>query len=438
MFSLSKKDYISDIWRDKPLLIGMIFFNVGVFWLFSAPAISLLFLSISLIISFLKNTKNPLKDNINNCLILIIVLMLISCLIFPLLNLSQEFKRDSVLDTSPLLGLFNWIPLFFSFLGFQSYLQDKKDRLFFGIALISGSIPILISGFGQYLFNWYGPLKFLNGLIIWYQRDNMNGMTSLFNNQNYAGCALATVWPFFFSSLFNKKNSNFNTLITIILNILIIFGVLFTHSRNALLSLIIGTFILLVPLRGKLFITGILSIFSVFMINFASQIILNLNFIPLNLLEKIKYENLINEPRLILWDSAIKYILERPLLGWGGNNFSSLWNQNNSIYYGHSHSAPLEIAIQYGLPTAVIISSLLIYIIQKSFRRIFLTDDNKIIYFGKDNHIDRAFFAATVILLFANTIDMLYFDLRISLLIWIFLAGLRNIISNDINKNQEP
>ena len=59
-----------------------------------------------------------------------------------------------------------------------------------------GSVPILISGFGQYLFNWYGPFEFLNGLIIWYQRENESGMTSFFNNANYAACALASVFSF--------------------------------------------------------------------------------------------------------------------------------------------------------------------------------------------------------------------------------------------------
>ena len=77
------------------------------------------------------------------------------------------------------------------------------------MSLIFGSIPILISGFGQYLFGWYGPFEFLNGLIIWYQRENIFGinvMTGLFNNPNYTGCALATVSPILFATFFIGEN----------------------------------------------------------------------------------------------------------------------------------------------------------------------------------------------------------------------------------------
>ena len=74
--------------------------------------------------------------------------------------------------------------------------------------LIFGSIPILISGFGQYLFNWYGPLDFFNGLIIWYQRENTTAMTSLFNNPNYAGSWLNVIWPFCIAALLDKTKNN--------------------------------------------------------------------------------------------------------------------------------------------------------------------------------------------------------------------------------------
>ena len=46
----------------------------------------------------------------------------------------------------------------------------------------------------------------------------------------------------------------------------------------------------------------------------------------------------------------------------------------------------------------------------------------------QDNHFERAWFASSVAILFSNTVDILYFDLRISILMWILLAGLRSII----------
>ena len=78
------------------------------------------------------------------------------------------------------------MPLFLSFWGFQPYLKSSKDREIVGKILIASSIPVLISGFGQYWFQWYGPMQTLNGLIIWFQKDVGGQLTSLFSNQNYA------------------------------------------------------------------------------------------------------------------------------------------------------------------------------------------------------------------------------------------------------------
>ena len=64
--------------------------------------------------------------------------------------------------------------------------QKKRDCI---VLFIAGTIPLIFSGFGQYFFNWYGPLSLLNGLIIWYQRPlgpGSTAMTGFFNNPNYA------------------------------------------------------------------------------------------------------------------------------------------------------------------------------------------------------------------------------------------------------------
>ena len=192
-------------------LLGFSSLNIGIFFLFSAPVIGSFFLLLSLSLSIFQFKKNPLKDKINLIFLLISFLMIISCSIFKF-N-SQEFLIDnnSNFYTPPFISLINWIPLFFAYLGFQNYLKTKKDRFITSKSLIFGSIPILISGFGQYLFGWYGPLEFLNGLIIWYQREisiETKGMTGLFNNPNYTACALATICPFLYATFFENRNLN--------------------------------------------------------------------------------------------------------------------------------------------------------------------------------------------------------------------------------------
>ena len=51
----------------------------------------------------------------------------------------------------------------------------------------------------------YGPYKFFNNLIIWYQRPlgENNAVTGIFNNQNYAGAWLCIILPFVY--IFNSK-----------------------------------------------------------------------------------------------------------------------------------------------------------------------------------------------------------------------------------------
>ena len=100
--------------------------------------------------------------------------------------------------------------------------------------------------------------------------------------------------------------------------------------------------------------------------------------------------------------------------------------------YLHSHSAPLELSIQYGIFTSLILTFIFLFLVIKSFKKIFFENKNKIIKFSKDNQFDRAWLVGTVIILISNSFDILYFDLRISILMWILLAGLRNVIKEKL------
>ena len=107
------------------------------------------------------------------------------------------------------IGLANWIPLLMIFYSFQTFLNTKVKRIIFLKVALAGSIPILITGFGQYFFDWFGPFDTLNGLIVWYQRPMINneGLTGLFNNQNYAGAWLNFIFPFSIA-LFLERTQN--------------------------------------------------------------------------------------------------------------------------------------------------------------------------------------------------------------------------------------
>ena len=103
--------------------------------------------------------------------------------------------------------MFNWIPFFWVFWSSQYFLKNSQQREIISKFLVLGTIPVILTGIGQYFFEWHGPIRFLNGIVTWYQRpiDSVSGLTGLFNHANYAGAWLIIIWPMFLASLLQKK-----------------------------------------------------------------------------------------------------------------------------------------------------------------------------------------------------------------------------------------
>ena len=408
--------------------LGFISFIIGTFLLFSAPLVASIFLIISIIVGFYLQKSFFLEDKFNLFLIFVSFLMLLSCILFPLSEEAIIYKSNSGLSTNPYIGLFNWIPLFMSFWGFQFFLDSKKKRQICAISLLCGTIPLLFSGYSQYFLNWYGPYEFLNGLIIWFQRNNPEGrLTSVFNNPNYAGCVFAAIWPFFYAAFRNIKGKLSSKIILLIFNLLLIYAILLTASRNSLGALIIAVLIVFIPLNKRYLIISTLSFLVIFFLNSFFRGFFKMNFFPSYLFQKLEYQNIFNDPRIMIWKNSLLYIIKKPLNGWGGNNFSYIWNNTNKEYFGHSHSIPLELSIQYGVITALAITVMVSLLLFLSFKKLFLGADLKFLNNQNKDNFDRSWFASASSIIFSNLIDIHYFDLRISILIWILLAGLKNI-----------
>ena len=114
----AKKNYLN---------IGKSSFLVGVFLLPTAFAISGLFLLFSLVLSFSKSKFCFLKDKLNLLVVIAIGMILFNSL---LNNIYLIPKALPDLDNSfVFLNLFNWIPPLLGFIGFQSYVKTKDDRL---------------------------------------------------------------------------------------------------------------------------------------------------------------------------------------------------------------------------------------------------------------------------------------------------------------------
>ena len=141
------------------------------------------------------------------------------------------------------IGLANWIPFFWCYWGFKSLLNNSEKRKKTSLILLSGTLPVVITGLGQSFFNWDGPFEIFNGLIVWYQRplDGITGLTGLFNNPNYAGSWLNVIWPFSIAALLDKKKYLAKNISVYLFTLGISLSTILTNSRSAWICFIIGT-----------------------------------------------------------------------------------------------------------------------------------------------------------------------------------------------------
>tara|TARA_Y100001978_G_C23662867_1_gene419593 strand:- start:490 stop:1545 length:1056 start_codon:yes stop_codon:yes gene_type:complete len=339
-----------------------------------------------------------------------------------------------------LLGIWNWLPFFLGFLFFKSFLETEKQREITAKIFVVGTLPVLISGFGQYWFDWFGPLKTLNGLIIWFQKPiDMQGLSGLFSNQNYAGAWLNFVFPFCMASFLKYTKFSLKKNISLIFLISITIAILLTKSRNAWGGLIFSIPLLL-GVSSLFWIIPIL-IFIFIGIYFASSESLNLyfqeyarNILPDSLWKEFSSENFIGrQTRISIWTTAINLIKARPIIGYGAGSFSLIYFQLKSAYSGHAHNLPIEVAYNFGLPFSIFLFSYITYILIITFDKLIKNNYFKNNIF-KINLFERAWWTSFLILCISNLLDVVLYDGRLRLVFWILFIGCVQITKN----NQEP
>ena len=354
--------------------LGFNLFCIGLFLLPSALFLAAISLLISLIFSTISNHKEYFKDVWNIPFFIGGLLIFISALVHSLGNNTLlQYEIDDYLSW---IGLANWIPFFWCFWGFKYYLDSSQRRKLCSLILIAGTFPVLISGFGQYFFNWFGPMKTLFGSIIWFQRPipEREGMTGLFNNANYLGAWLNLIWPFCLAS-FIKTQRNFYEKLTIAT---FIFGtslsLILTNSRSAWIGMVIGTFLTIGRKKYKLF----LILISIFVLLIGIVIFPIFGEFPQLILSKVLPSQIWLEfsdleiSRLDIWKKAFGYIFKNPIFGSGAGSFTALYKIDSSIWKGHAHNLIIELIISYGLPGGLLIFGNIFGILRNAIKKYFL------------------------------------------------------------------
>jgi len=410
--------------------LGKKCFLLGVLFLPTALVFSALFFLVSLIIAFWNSRNFLIKDYWN-----ISTLIALGIILFSTFGTFFIYKPPEVEELKLYtiwINIFNWIPILLSFIGFQIYLKDEKDKLVFAKFLILGTIPVIFSCFYQLLFDSGKDVNFLNGLIIWFQKplEETAGISGLFSNKNYTGTWLSVTLPFSFALISEKNNQKaISKLFLKFISALITYFIFLTNSRNAFLTMLLSIIFFYGLKKFIFFIVILLVLF--FGIKFFSETFNFFSSDANNLLSQGEiFKRLSTQPefkkflRYEIWESSVKFIMQRPLLGWGAGTFALIYkflpNILNPPNAQHTHNLPLELAFNFGIPFSLFITFIFTKLFFESCVK-FYKDINLKHY----SYIDKAWIASTGVLFFINMTDVTLYDGRIGLITGILLAGLR-------------
>jgi len=389
----------------------------------SALTIGVISLLVSLLLTKFIHNKEFVFDRWNICFLIASLLMIISSMIHTFYNYHlYKYDLNSSLSW---IGLGNWLPLFWCYSGFKPFLNNPKKRKISSIALLCGSLPLLITGIGQYFFSWYGPFEFLNGFIVWYQRpiENYSGLTGLFNNANYMGAWLNIIWPIGLACLIDSNKYLLNNISTYIFTLGIALSTIFTFSRAAWIGIFLGTLLMYGRRLYKYLIALLILLILVISSTVTSilgtgiQTFLK-SFIPQSIwLEFSDFQY----SRISIWKSGLNTVFNNPIFGSGAGSFQQIYIHETGLWKGHSHNLPLELTISYGIPAALLIIIPILIIVFLSTKKIIL-NINKVSIF------DKSWVTCLIVLLTSQMYDVQYFDGRISIVLWILVSGSTNII----------
>ena len=325
-------------------------------------------------------------------------------------------------------GLANWLPFFWAFWACRPHLETAKQRRQAAWMLVAGTVPVLVTGFGQMLLGWSGPWQLGGGAIVWFVApggEPSGRLSGLFDYANIAGAWLGAVWPLMLACVL-RPDGWWRRSGALALALSTAVAVLLTQSRNAMgalalaLPLVVGPlqWTWLLPLLAVLTVPLVLAVLPGIPIGLKSW---SVALLPDRIAERLLAQETPTawkHTRLSQWVYGIELVAARPWFGWGAAAFSVLYPiYAAKRWHGHSHNLPLELAISYGLPVTVLIVGTVFLLLVVALKRGMLQRDP----------LERAWWAAALVMLMMHATDLPLFDSRMNILGWVLLAGLANV-----------
>ena len=211
------------------------------------------------------------------------------------------------------------------------------------------------------------------------------------------------------------------------ISVSVIYCIFLTGSRNGLIGITITIFFIY-GLKKFLFFSS--SLITFLYLPKSLQYIFN----PENTNYLFHRKDLLDftfySPRIDIWRSALSFIQERPLWGWGGSTFPFL-HINNSFFgprkiinAQHSHNIVLELAHNFGIPLTILLSTTLLIFLYKAWKVIFFQYE-----LNQEILLEKTWFIPIIIFVFSHLTDITFYDGKISILVSILFAGLKCILN---------
>ena len=391
-------------------MIGERLFRIGLFLLPSSALLGGLCLLAAAVIGSRGRTVPIWRDRWCQPLLLAAALMLIGAL-------------QATTGSLAWVGLGNWLPLIWAFWAFQPYLISERQRRNAAWMLVAGTLPVLLTGFGQMFLGWEGPWQLGGEAVVWFVAPGgkpLGRLSGLFDYANVAGAWLGVIWPLMIAAVLRPDGWRRRGA-ALVLALAAGTAVLLTQSRNAVGGLVLALPLVIGPSSWLLLLPVLLLVSSPLLLALLPGVPAGLKSGAMALLPDSILERLLERgdmpwklTRLGQWIYAIQLVAARPWLGWGSAAFSVMYPIHASLrWHGHSHNLPLELAISHGVPVALLIVGTVLALMMLALRRGIL----------RQAPLERAWWTSALVLLTMHFTDLPFFDARLNLLGWILLAG---------------
>ena len=323
-------------------------------------------------------------------------------------------------------GLFNWLPLFWGFWGWQTYVDTLEARRRCSGWLVAGTVPVLVTGLGQMVLGWQGPWAMAGDLVIWHMDPGGNPsgrLSGLFDYATITAAWLTLTWPLLLACVLQPPWRWRQRGVALVLVALHGLCMWLTASRNAWAAAVLavplvlgpGAWLWLLPLLLLALLPVALAVLPgvpAGLQEWARAAV------PDSLWQRLTDHGFDRPPattRLSQWSVAGRLVLERPWLGWGAAAFGTLYVLHSGFFHGHPHNLPLDLGLSFGVPVAVLLLAVPLWVVVTAVRRGMATAPMA----------DRGWLAAFLLLASIHATDLPYYDSRINMAGWFLLAGLR-------------